>query len=495
MSRSELDVLIIGAGLSGICAACHLEQSCPDQRYLIVEARERMGGTWDLFRYPGVRSDSDMHTLGFSFRPWMARKVLADGQSIRQYIEDTAREFGVDQHIQYQQKVTLLSWDSAQARWTVTVETPQGTHEYRAKFVMTCAGYYRYDQGYTPEFSGVEDFKGAVIHPQHWPEDLDYRGKRVVVIGSGATAVTLVPAMAGAAQHVTMLQRSPTYIFSLPEEEPGHPVVERVLPKETAARYYRWRNALAHMVSYESSRRFPKLVKRYMLGKVQAALGPEYDVATHFTPRYNPWDQRVCAVPEGDLFGAINAGDASVITGHIDRFTEGGIRLQNGDEIEADVIITATGLQLQFLGGATIEVDGVRPDTGAMLTYKGMMLSGVPNLTFAIGYTNASWTLKVDLTCAYACRLLNHMTAKEYAVCRPQADGRTKPSPLLNLNSGYIQRAPKNLPKGGDRNPWKLYQNYLQDLMMLRFSRIEDGTMTFERAAPSQVVDQAAVAK
>lgn len=481
MSPIDTDVLIIGAGLSGVCAACHLEQSCPSLRYQIIEARAQMGGTWDLFRYPGVRSDSDMHTLGFSFRPWTERKVLADGPSIRRYIQETAEAFGITRHIRFQQRVTHLSWSSEQSIWTVTVQTPSGTAHYRARFVMTCAGYYRYDKGYTPDFDGIEDFTGRVIHPQHWPEDLDYSGKRVVVIGSGATAVTLVPAMAKKAQHVTMLQRSPTYIFSVPESEADGGLLRRLLPPQLSARVSRWRNALLHLFFYETTQQFPDQTGRYLIKQVQQALGPDYDVKTHFTPRYRPWEQRLCAVPDGDLFHAIRDGSASVVTGHIDRFTPSGIQLTTGEEVEADIIITATGLQLQFLGGATLEVDGVRPRVTESMTYKGMMLSDVPNLMFAIGYTNASWTLKVDLTCAYFCRLLNHMASRGYSSCVPRVDEHAKPAPLLNLKSGYIDRATHLLPRGGDRAPWRMYQNYVLDTLMLRYSRLEDGTMEFHR--------------
>ena len=486
VSTTETDVLIIGAGLSGVCAACHLERSCPSLSYQIIEARAQMGGTWDLFRYPGVRSDSDMHTLGFSFRPWTERKVLADGASIRRYIKETAESFGITEHIRFEQRVTHLSWSTAQGKWTVTVQTPSGTQHYRARFVMTCAGYYRYDKGYTPDFEGVDDFQGAVIHPQHWPEDLDYTGKRVVVIGSGATAVTLVPAMSRKAQHVTMLQRSPTYIFSVPESEADAGLLRRVLPPSLSARFSRWRNALLHLFFYETTQVFPEQTRRFLIKQVQEALGPDYDVKTHFTPRYRPWEQRLCAVPDGDLFSAIRDGSASVVTGHIERFTPSGIQLTTGEAVEADIIITATGLQLQFLGGATVEVDGVRPEITQSLTYKGMMLSDIPNLMFAIGYTNASWTLKVDLTCAYFCRLLRHMASKGYSTCVPRLDARTEAAPLLNLQSGYIERATHLLPQGGTRTPWRLYQNYVLDSVMLRCSRIEDGTMEFQRSAATR---------
>jgi cation diffusion facilitator CzcD-associated flavoprotein CzcO len=475
----EYDVVIVGAGLSGVGTACHLAMKCPGKSYAILEARDAIGGTWDLFRYPGIRSDSDMYTLGYAFRPWRDAKAIADGPAIKAYVEDTARDYGVTPHIRFRHKVVRASWSSEDARWTVEAETPEGPARFTARFLMMCSGYYSYDEGYRPDFPGQADFRGRFVHPQFWPDDLEHAGKRVVVIGSGATAVTLVPEMAKQAAHVTMLQRSPTYIVSRPSVDSIAEKLKRLLPPMLAYRLTRAKNVGLQMFFYRLARRRPAKVKEKMIGLVESELGPDYDVATHFTPTYNPWDQRVCLVPDGDLFEAIRTGRASVATGTIQRFTEGGLRLTSGEELPADVVVTATGLKLHLMGGAGIFVDGVRQDLSQALTYKAIMFSGVPNLAYVFGYTNASWTLKADLAADYLCRLINHMDSKGYSTSMPVADAGVKPEPFLTFTSGYVQRALATLPRQGDRAPWRLYQNYALDLLSLRFGKIEDGTMRF----------------
>ena len=422
MSLEHLDVLIVGAGLSGIGAGYHLQERCPEKTYAIVEAREDLGGTWDLFRYPGIRSDSDMHTLGYRFKPWTESKTIADGPAILDYVRRTAHENRIEEKIRFQQRVVGAEWSSDEARWTVEVEQVDSGEKTRltCDFLWSCAGYYRYDEGYTPDFQGVERFSGPVIHPQHWPEELDYAGKKVVVIGSGATAVTLVPAMAKTAQHVTMLQRSPTYIVTLPAEDPIAKVLRRFLPGRAVYALVRWKNVLLQMASYHLSRRRPELMKKLVHKNVVRQLPAGYDVHTHFKPPYNPWDQRLCLVPNGDLFRAISDGSASVVTDEIEAFTEAGLKLRSGAELEADVIVTATGLNLLFIGGMRLAIDGSEMDASKKMTYKGMMLSGVPNFAFTLGYTNASWTLKADLTSEYVCRLLNHMDASGHSRCVPE---------------------------------------------------------------------------
>jgi monooxygenase len=417
MAAEYFDVLIVGAGLSGIDAAYHLQKYCPKKTYAVLEQRQRIGGTWDLFRYPGIRSDSDMLTMGYSFRPWTNPKAIAPGDDIRDYVTATARDAGIDRHIRFHHRVQRAAWSSQDAAWTVTAasENPDGRKEqvtFTCNFLLSCAGYYRYRAGYLPEFKDIDRFAGRVIHPQAWPEDLNYAGKRIVVIGSGATAVTLLPAMAKTAGHVTMLQRSPTYIVSLPEHDAITNSLRRVMPAAWACRIGRWKNIAYMMYVYQLAQRFPNFVKAGIIKKIAEQLGPRYDVGTHFTPRYNPWEQRLCLVPDGDLFQAIKSGRASVVTGQIDRFTEKGILLQSGEELPADIVVTATGLVLQAFGGADLEVDGLRVDLSNTLAYKGVMLSGVPNLASVFGYINASWTLKADLICNYVCRLLNLMDRK-----------------------------------------------------------------------------------
>jgi cation diffusion facilitator CzcD-associated flavoprotein CzcO len=496
MPEDHVDVLIVGAGLSGIGAGVHLQQNCPGKTYAILEARDRIGGTWDLFRYPGIRSDSDMYTLGYSFKPWRAAKSIADGPSILSYVNETAAEHGIDRHIRFNHKVVRADWSSDDAQWTVTAErTDTGeTTTITAGFVFMCSGYYRYDQGFTPEFKGTDRFRGPIIHPQHWPEDLDYSGKRVVVIGSGATAVTLVPAMTDKAAHVTMLQRSPTYIVSLPAKDPIANFLRTKLPAKTAYAITRWKNVLMTMFSFQLSRRRPEVMKRALRKWVEAQLPAGYDIDKHFKPTYNPWDQRLCLVPDGDLFKAISRGSASVVTDRIDTFTENGLLLESGEELEADVVVTATGLNLLPLGGMQLAIDGAEialPDT---MGYKGMMLSGVPNLAISLGYTNASWTLKCDLTCEYVCRLLNHMDAHGYDRCTPTNDDPSvEPQPFIDFSSGYVLRSIDKFPKQGSKAPWRLYQNYARDIVSLRFGTLEDGAMKFERPGEASI-DYAAAA-
>jgi monooxygenase len=483
----RVDVLIIGAGLSGIGAAVHLGQRCPGKTYAILEAREAIGGTWDLFRYPGIRSDSDMHTLGYRFRPWTAAKSIADGEAILEYVRDTAREQGIDREVRFGHRVLSASWSSVEARWAVSAERGDGTEvTISAGFLMNCSGYYRYDEGYTPEFDGIEEFEGRVIHPQHWPEEPEYEGKRVVVIGSGATAVTLVPAMAKDAAHVTMLQRSPSYIVSVPGEDPIAQLLHKVLPDRAVYPIVRWKNVMLQSLTYRLARSRPRLVKKLVRKGVISALPEGYDVDTHFKPKYNPWDQRLCMVPDGDLFMVLSKGDAEIVTDRIERFTPGGIKLESGRELAADVVVTATGLNLLFLGGIRIEVDGEELDLGSLLAYKGMMLGDVPNLAFTIGYTNASWTLKADLVAEYACRLLNHMDANGYDVCVPHlSDPGVTAEPILDFNSGYVLRSIEDLPKQGSKEPWKLRQNYAVDLRALRYGSLDDGAMQFSRRVPA----------
>ncbi|MBS1882290.1 MAG: NAD(P)/FAD-dependent oxidoreductase [Actinobacteria bacterium] len=483
----NLDVLIVGAGISGIGAAHHLQDRCPGKTWAILEARGAIGGTWDLFRYPGIRSDSDMHTLGFRFRPWTAAKSIADGESILEYVRATAREDGIEEKVRFGHRVVSASWSSEEARWTVSAERDDGSEAvFSCAMLMSCGGYYRYDEGFTPEFAGIEDFEGRVIHPQHWPEEPEYEGKRVVVIGSGATAVTLVPALARDAAHVTMLQRSPSYILSVPGEDPIAAALRKVLPARAVYPIVRWKNVLLQAFTYRLARNRPRFVKKVLRSGVIKALPEGYDVDTHFKPKYDPWDQRLCMVPDGDLFKALSDGSADIVTDRIERFTPNGITLESGRELEADVVVTATGLNLLFLGGMKLEVDGEEPEPSQLVAYKGMMLSDIPNLVFTVGYTNASWTLKADLVAEYLCRLINHMDAGGYDVCVPHlSDPSVTPEPLLDFNSGYVLRSLADLPKQGSKEPWKLRQNYAVDLRKLRFGPVEDGAMQFRRRVPA----------
>ena len=495
MSHDHVDVLIVGAGLSGIGAAHHLQAKCPGKTFALLESRERMGGTWDLFRYPGIRSDSDMFTLGYSFKPWPEAEAIADGPSIRKYIHEAARDGDIERHIRFNQRAVRAEWSSEDARWTVTVEhTDTGeTSQATAGFVFMCTGYYDYQQGYTPELPGLEDFKGQVVHPQLWNEDIDYAGKRVVVIGSGATAVTLVPAMAKDAAHVTMLQRSPSYVLALPGRDPIANLVRKLLPAKWAYPVVRWKNVLLATGFFQLSRRRPNFVRKLIRRQVERQVPAGYDVDTHFNPRYNPWDQRLCLVPDGDLFRALKKGTASVATDTIETFTEDGIRLSSGETLEADLVVTATGLNLLALGGTELAVDGRDVSLPDSVGYKGMMLSDVPNMAMAIGYTNASWTLKCDLTCEYVCRLLNHMDAHGYSTATPQRPPAGEPIiSFIDLNSGYVQRSIDKVPKQGTRAPWRLYQNYPRDIRMLKHGPLDDEGMRFTTAAPAATRERAA---
>ena len=483
----HLDVIIVGAGLSGIGAACHLRDRCPGKTFTILEGRETLGGTWDLFRYPGVRSDSDMHTLGYRFRPWKEAKAIAGGASILNYIRETAAQYGIDRSIRFRHRAVRADWSSADARWTIEVARGPDAEMVRftCNFLFTCSGYYDYAGGYTPDFPGVETYAGRVVHPQEWPQDLDYAGKRVVVIGSGATAVTLVPALAAKAAHVTMLQRSPTYVVSLPSEDALSDRLRARLPAKLAYRIVRWRNILLGIFFYSQMRRKPVLAKARLIGMIRGYLGPDYDVATHFTPSYDPWDQRLCLVPDADLFHALSEGRAEVVTDRIELFTPTGIRLRSGRELEADIVITATGLRLQLLGGMQVSVDGEAVDFSKRTLYRGVMYSDVPNLATSFGYTNASWTLKCDLTCDYVCRLLNTMSRRGYGSCTPRKPDRPiAEQPLLDFTSGYIQRGIGLFPSQGTRRPWRVHQNYVLDWLDFCLSPIRDGTIEFAPGRP-----------
>jgi cation diffusion facilitator CzcD-associated flavoprotein CzcO len=472
---SHFDVIIVGAGLSGIGMAHHLQRRCPSATYTILESREAIGGTWDLFRYPGIRSDSDMHTLGYNFRPWRDGQAIADGHKIRAYIEDTAREAGIDRHIRFGTRVEQADWSSAQARWIV--QTPAGALSCR--FLVMCAGYYSYEEGHRPRWEGEADFAGPIVHPQFWPQDLDWRGKRVAVIGSGATAVTLVPALAREAAHVTMVQRSPSYVAARPARDSIAGALKRVLPLRTAAGLTRWKNVLIQQFFFRMARRRPAKVKAKLVELVEKEVGR--DQARHFTPSYDPWDQRLCLAPDGDLFAAIRAGTASVATGEIDRFTPQGIRMADGSEIAADVIVTATGLKVELAGRVQIRRDGEPVRLNDTMAYKGVMFSDVPNFASIFGYTNASWTLKADLSAAFLCRLLNRMRRRGETVVMPRRDARVAQRPFLDFTSGYVQRALAHLPKQGESGPWRLKQSYTADLMNLRFGRLDDGVLHFSR--------------
>jgi cation diffusion facilitator CzcD-associated flavoprotein CzcO len=487
MTTEHFDVLIVGAGLSGVGAGVHLHEKCPGKTYVILEGRPSMGGTWDLFRYPGVRSDSDMHTLGYTFRPWREAKSIADGPAILSYVRETAAEYGVDAHIRYGHLVKSAAWDSAASTWTVTAERPgAGTATFTCNLLFMCAGYYSYRAGFTADFPGVGDYRGRMVHPQAWPEDLDYAGKRVVVIGSGATAMTLVPAMAETAGHVTMLQRSPTYVVSRPDQDAIANRLRKLLPERLAYGITRWKNVTLQGYFYRKTRTEPDKIKQMILAGVRRELGPDFDVETHFTPRYNPWDQRLCLVPNSDLFAAIRSGKASVITDHIETFTETGIQLRSGEALQADVIVTATGLNLAILGEAAFSVDGAPVDFSRTWTYKGMMFSGVPNLVSTFGYINASWTLRADLTCEYVCRLANHLDRLGATQVTPRLRDSDRDMPerpwIGDFSSGYMQREMHRFPRQGDREPWINPQDYKRDKQMIRRGAIEDGVLVFETA-------------
>ena len=479
-SLAVLDVLIIGAGLSGIGAARHLQRQCPDKTWRIWEARQQMGGTWDLFRYPGVRSDSDMLTLGYAFKPWVGTQTMADGASILNYIRDAAHETGVDEQIAYGHKVVTAEWSSANACWTVTAVLPHGERvQQRARFVHLCGGYYSYERGHQPVFDRQAEFQGDLVYPQFWPAGLSHANKRVLVIGSGATAVTLVPAMAETATHVTMLQRSPSYVVSLPSQDPLPMLLGRWLPQAWAHTIARWKNILQGLFYFQLARRQPAFLKKYLVGMVQKALGSGFDVRQHFTPRYNPWTQRVCALPDGDLFKTLKAGRANVVTDEVAHFTPDGVVLQSGQQLQADIVVVATGLQLNVLGDVAFTVDGVAFEPGQAFSYKGCMLSGLPNVAVTFGYSNASWTLKADLIAGFVGRLLQHMDQHAYRAVCPTPAANMQAQPFMDFSSGYVVRSQAMLPKQGDRRPWRAHQNYLQDMWALRFASLNDGALRF----------------
>ena len=475
----HLDVLIIGAGLSGVGAAAHLVDAFPGRSYALLEMREAIGGTWDLFRYPGVRSDSDMFTLGYSFEPWTGDQVLADGPSIKAYVEQTARDRGITDHVRFGHKVTRAEWSSEQARWAVTVEHGGEEHVLTCDLLWGCSGYYRYDRGHHPELPGQERYAGTLAYPQFWPEDLDWAGKKVVVVGSGATAITLVPAMAEEAAHVTMLQRSPTYVMSLPATDTVAPLLRRALPDGVAHSVTRWQRILQQLAFYQFCRRFPGAARRLIRAQARKQLGDAVDVDTHFKPAYDPWDQRLCVVPDGDLFRALRRGEASVVTDTIDTFTETGIRTSSGEELEADVVVPATGIVVEPLADIDVVVDGEKVDLGERMAYKAMLLDGVPNFAFVFGYTNASWTLKADLVSAYVVRLLRHMDAHGHRVFEVPRDESVEPRPFSDFSSNYFVRALPGLPQQGDRKPWSLAQNYLLDRRTILGGPVDDGVIRF----------------
>jgi monooxygenase len=484
VATEHVDLLIVGAGLSGVGAACHVQAEAPGRSYAILEARDAIGGTWDLFRYPGIRSDSDMFTLGYDFRPWEDGKAIADGPAIRSYIRDTARDHDVERHIRFNHRVVRADWSSDTARWVVDAERTDTGESVRltCSFLYGCTGYYRYDEGYRPDFEGRDRFPGPIVHPQHWPQELDYDGKRVVVIGSGATAVTLVPAMAGRAAHVTMLQRSPSYVVTLPAEDGLSNFLRRHLPSKTAYALVRWKNVILQLATFNLSRKKPELMKKVIRRGVLKRLPAGYEVDLHFAPRYNPWEQRLCLVPDNDLFEAISAGAASIVTDEIDTFTETGIKLASGAEVEADVIVTATGLNVLLFGGVDVSMDGEPVDFSKHIAYKGMMICGVPNFAMALGYTNASWTLKCDLTSHYVCRLLNHMQAHGYDIATPQPPDPSLPTdPFIDFNAGYVLRSIDKLPRQGPASPWRLHQNWFRDVKLLRRGPVDD-SIEFSRA-------------
>jgi cation diffusion facilitator CzcD-associated flavoprotein CzcO len=485
MSIEHVDVLVVGAGLSGVGAGCHLQMNCPGKTVAILESRDAIGGTWDLFRYPGIRSDSDMFTLGYNFRPWKQAKSLADGPAIRSYINETADEYDVRSKIRLNHRVVSAAWSSEDALWTVDVERTDTGESFQmtADFVYACTGYYRYDEGYTPEFPGTERFRGEIVHPQHWPEDCDYAGKRVIVIGSGATAVTLVPEMAKDAAHVTMLQRTPSYVVSIPGTDPIAHFLRKHLPPTVVWPIVRWKNVMIQAGFFRLARWRPAFVKRLLMRVVRRHLPESIDVDTHFNPPYNPWDQRICVVPNSDLFEALSNGSASIVTDRIETFTETGVRLESGKEIGADLVVTATGLNLLAIGGMELTVDGSEIDLSQTVGYKGMMFSGVPNMAVALGYTNASWTLKCDLCSHYVCRLINYMDEHGYAQAMPlEPDPSLPREPFIDFNSGYVVRSIHKFPKQGPHAPWRLYQNYPRDIRLLKSGPLQDEGIRFSRA-------------
>ena len=482
--NESIDVLIIGAGLSGIGGACQLRRNSPNHSFMILEARAVSGGTWDLFRYPGIRSDSDMYTFGYGFKPWYGEQAIADGDKILSYLRETAAEYDVERHIRYQHKVVSANWSPTDKRWQVTAQrnVPDDTLEQvtiSCQFIFNCTGYYDYEQAYTPEFTNIDDFNGKVIHAQHWPEQLDYRNKHVVVIGSGATAVTVVPSMAKDTASMVMLQRSPTYVANVPQSQPLIKILRKCLPKSWAFRLIRWSRVLFQIYVYQLSRRQPQKLKQILLDRVRDEMGSNYDVDTHFTPSYHPWDQRLCASPDGDLFAALREGRAELVTDHIDRFNNTGILLKSGKQLDADIVVLATGLNLKFAGGIDYRIDGVPVDFTEHYIYRGMMFSDLPNMAFTVGYTNSSWTLKADLTGKYLCRLLNKMSRHGYSSVTPRLRGEISEIPLLDFDAGYVLRAREQFPKQGNRLPWKNYQNYIKDFIGLRFGSLKHDELEF----------------
>ena len=477
----SVDVLIIGAGLAGIGGACQLRRQCPDRTFTVLESRAVSGGTWDLFRYPGIRSDSDMYTYSYSFKPWRDKSTIADGHKILSYIREAAADYDVEQHIRYQHKVVAANWSDVDKRWHVTARRGDTAERVTisCKFVFNCTGYYDYEQGYTPAFAGMDDFNGQVLHAQHWPEDLDYHDKRVIVVGSGATAVTLVPTLSKDTASLVMLQRTPTYIATVPSEDPLAKKLRKWLPESWTFRLTRWKKVLFQIYVYKLSRKRPDDLRRFMLGQVRQALGPDYDIKTHFTPPYNPWDQRLCAVPDGDMFKAIKQGRAEVITDHIERFNKTGIALKSGAQLDADIVILATGLNLQFAGGIEYSINNEKVDYTKHFIYRGMMFSDVPNMAFTVGYTNSSWTLKTDLTSNYVCRLLKKMARGGFASVTPRMKGSVEEMPLLDFDAGYVLRAREQFPKQGNRLPWKNYQDYIRDFIGLRLRSLRDKELEF----------------
>jgi len=482
MTQNHFNVIVVGAGISGIGAGYYLQKKCPNKSFVILEGRDNIGGTWDLFRYPGIRSDSDMNTMGFRFKPWMGVKSIADGASILSYLHETVKENDLNKKIHFNQWVNEASWSSEDAQWTVQAENKktQELQDFTCDFLFLCGGYYNYEEGYTPHFAGSENFLGQIIHPQKWPKNLDYKNKKVVVIGSGATAVTIIPTMAEKAAHVTMLQRSPTYFLSAPDEDPVGNFLRKFISSKLTYKLVRWKNIRFQWWFFKKCRKFPKKVKEFLIKQVREELGPNYDIETHFTPKYNPWEQRMCLVPNGDFFNAINAGKASVITDHIDRFTKKGIKLKSGGEVEADLIVTATGLNLEVCNGIKLEVDNNEVDISKTMTYKGMMFSDVPNLVATFGYTNASWTLRADLTSEYVCRLLNFMDKKGYANCCPRTAEHVEPDgDWLDFTSGYVKRSMHKFPKQGSRDPWRNTQNFPKDVLAIRWGNIDNKELKF----------------
>ena len=482
MTQNHFNVIVVGAGISGIGAGYYLQKKCPNKSFVILEGRDNIGGTWDLFRYPGIRSDSDMNTMGFRFKPWMGVKSIADGPSILSYLHETVKENDLNKKIHFNQWVNEASWSSRDSQWTVQVKNKktQELQDITCDFLFLCGGYYNYEEGYTPHFAGRENFLGQIIHPQKWPINLDYKNKKVVVIGSGATAVTIIPTMAEEAAHVTMLQRSPTYFLSAPDEDPVGNFLRKFISSKLTYKLVRWKNIRFQWWFFQKCRKFPKKVKEFLIKQVREALGPNYDIETHFTPKYNPWEQRMCLVPNGDFFNAINAGKASVITDHIDRFTKKGIKLKSGGEVEADLIVTATGLNLEVCNGIKLEVDNNEVDISKTMTYKGMMFSDVPNLVATFGYTNASWTLRADLTSEYVCRLLNFMDNKGYANCCPRtAEHVEQDGDWLDFTSGYVKRSMHKFPKQGSRDPWRNTQNFPKDVLAIRWGNIDNKELKF----------------